>query len=314
LARRLAPAFLVGSLAACSSSPGTSSGTKMTDPNNYMAMSTMNIPVVTAQAGADLTISWDGIMKDLLCHPSQGIKALTFAIFPNKTVAQLNAELSIGNFNPNEVSNYFVLDNPSSKTTMLSAIGASTKVNPATDFVESSSKVYLLIFSNTVSLGVGAESMVILQPSSSSTNTTIAAPDACSSTPPILTFTATLGQALNVPKAGPYVIDWSELTKNGFEQSPFAFATIDKIEIGYYMGMQASDLQAHFTDVEINATTLYASKAVGGAKSFDLTGTKAADGTAFTGFTPTDGAWAMALLCSSCSVPAPLAFTILQPQ
>jgi hypothetical protein len=314
LARRLAPAFVAASLAACgSSTPGTT-GPQMSDSNNYVAMSTMKIPVVQTKAGADLTISWDGIMKDLLCHPAQPIKALTFAIFPNKTVDQLNAELSVGNFNPNEVLKYFVLDNPTTTTTMLSSIGASTKVAPATDYVESTSKVYLIIFANTVSLGVGAESMVIVQPSSSSTNTTVAAPDACSSTPPILTFSATLGAPLSVPKAGPYTIGWGNLTKNGFQQSPFPFATIDKIEIGYYQGMQASDLQAHFTDVEINATTLYSSKSVGGAKSFDLTGAKTSDGTAFSGFTQTDGAWAMALLCSNCSVPAPLAFTVLQPE
>jgi hypothetical protein len=70
---------------------------------------------------------------------------------------------------------------------------------------------------------------------------------------------------------------------------------------------------AHFLDVEIDATSLY-SAMVSKQTSFDLTGAKTISGTPFSGFSQTDGTWALALRCSACSVPAPVGFTILQPQ
>ena len=45
----------------------------------------------------------------------------------------------------------------------------------------------------------------------------------------------------------------------------------------------------------------------------DLAGAKDAGGVAFPGFTQTDGVWALALLCSTCQVPAPVALTIIHP-
>src|SRR6185312_8995083 len=221
LARRLAPAVLTLSLIACGSSgpSGPSmNGAGMTDTNNYKATSSMNIPTIPTKAGVDLTLDWSAIQKDLLCHTKQPIVNVTFAIFKNKTAASLESELSVGIFNTAEVSKYFFLGVDANTTTsMLTALKATnTHVDPAADFVESSSTLYLLIFANSQTPGVGAESMVFLQPSMSSTvtNTMVMAPDACDSN--ILSFSATLGAGLDVPNKAPYTVDWSQLTKDGF--------------------------------------------------------------------------------------------------
>ncbi len=315
-AQGLAPAALSLALAACgsSSSPGsTGTGTAMMDGNNYQAMSQMTIPTNTTQAGTDLTLDWSGIKKDLLCHATTGpIASITFAVFPNKKPADLEAELSVGIFNTAEVSKYFILDNPTGTSTMLSSLLTNkTPVDPATDYTTSSGALYLLLFANSTTPGVGAQSMVFLQPSATSTNTTVMAPDACDQH--ILDFSAKLGTPLTVPNTAPYGVDWSNLTHDGFGNA-IQFTNVNKLELGYYQGMQASDLMAHFLDVEINATKLYTAAVPHGQKSLALASAKTSGGEAFAGFTQTDGVYAMALLCNNCSVPAPIAFTILQAQ
>jgi hypothetical protein len=50
-----------------------------------------------------------------------------------------------------------------------------------------------------------------------------------------------------------------------------------------------------------------------GQKYVDL-GLPPTSGGDFPGFAQTDGTWAAAVLCSACSVPAPIVFTILAPQ
>jgi hypothetical protein len=308
----LATPVLAASLVACGSSTPSTSGTAMVDANNYMATSKLNIPVIPTASGMDMTLDWSTIKKDLLCHPSTGIQSVTLAAFRNKTQAALEADLAVGVFNSNEVYKYFVQDfltAPYPTMTMLSSLGPSPKLVPSTDYVESSNTLYLLLFSNTTKVGEGAEAMAILQPMASNSTTTVSAPDGCGP----LTFTATLGTAMNIPKAGPtYPVTWSKLTKDGFGQ-PIQFGNIDGIEVGYYSSMSPSDLQAHFLDVEVNADKLYQASFSAGTTSYDLTGAKLMDGTAFPGFGAA-GTYAMALRCSTCSVPAPVAFTILTPQ
>jgi len=316
LARRLAPVLLCFSVVACGSSGGggaPTNGAAMTDTNNYQAQSMMTIPTIQTKAGVDLTLDWSGIQKDLLCHTKQPILSVTFAVFKNKTQAALETELSVGVFNTNDVSKYFFLSfDMNTTSTMLTSLKATkTPVDPATDYTESSSTLYLLIFSSSTSVGVGAESMVLLQPSASSSNTTVMAPDACDSH--VLSFMATLGPALDVPNTSPYTVDWSKLTKDGFGNL-IDFTTIQKVEVGYYQGMKASDLMKNFLDVELDATALYSEAVPGGQKSIGLAGAKTMGGDVFAGFTQTDGVYAMALMCNNCTVPAPIGFTILQPQ
>jgi hypothetical protein len=315
-ARRLAPAVVAVSLVACgSSSPSGTKGTAMTDANNYMATQhELNIPMINAKAGTDLTLDWSGLTKDLLCHPIMPIKSVTFAEVPlrNKTLAQLEDELAVGTFNSTtEVTTYFILDNPTGTTTMLSALThGNTHLDPTTDFVDMANTVYLVAFADSTQLNHGTESMAILTPTSDGT-TTVTAPDACALMS--LTFTAKLGTPLSVPNTAPYTIDWSKLTVDGFG-NPIDFSSVTKIEIGYYDGKSVMDLETGFKDVELDATTLYAATDVNGAMNYDLANTKTMGGQAFAGFSPTNGPWAMALLNTNSSVPAPVAFTILQPK
>lgn len=309
--------ILVATMAACGSSGSTTGTTNgnvsMTDQNNYTSMSTLNLPVVQTKAATDLSISWTAVTKDLLCHPAASVDNVAFLKVPNMTKEQIQTALAEGTLVASQVSRYCEWHTNGATSTMLSTLKFGGAIDLMNDYAESATTQYLLLFTHGTVQGVGAQAMLLLQPSASSANTTVAAPDACGSNV-LSSFVATFGTPLGIPKTGPYTVDWSKLTKDSFGHT-IQFQNIDQVEVAFYQGKQASDLMAHFLDVEIDATSLYAAKlATAGQKSFDLTGATTTTGTAFSGFNQTDGSWALALRCSSCSVPAPVAFTILQPQ
>jgi hypothetical protein len=275
-------------------------------------VSTLTIPAVETMAGADLQICWNALTKDLLCHNADPVGNVAFLKLPNLSQAQVEDKLATGQDVSQLVSTYRELHTMAGSTcTMLSSLAYGSALIPATDYVESTTTQYVLLFTRGTTLGAGAQTMMFIQPKASSSNTTVNAPDGCGSN--ILNFTATLStQPLAIPTAGPWKLDWSEITKDGFGNS-VKFQNIDKVELGFYEGMTADYLQSHFLDIEIDATSLYSVAVPKGQKYVDLAAAHTAAGTAFPGFTSTGGTWAVAVLCSGCSIPAPIAFSVLQP-
>ena len=90
------------------------------------------------------------------------------------------------------------------------------------------------------------------------------------------------------------------------------FQLIDSLMLGYYEGKTVADLEAMFKDIDMIATTLWSVDVPTGQKYMDLKNAKTSSGAAFSGFTG-NGVYAVALLCSGCQVPAPVAMSILQP-
>ena len=211
--------------------------------------------------------------------------------------------------------------------TMLSALANQTStanptIVPATDYTEAvdstgtSTTQYLMLFTHGTVEGAGAQGMVFIKPTSTPTsgspNTMVEAPDACASN--ILTFNATLGTPASIPGAGPWKVDWSQLTKDSFQNTlDFARTKVDKVDVGFYQGKTPDDLKMNFLDLDQPSfyTSLYSVAVPTGQKWVDLMGAKDASGAALD-FTRTDGTWAVAVLCSTCSVPAPVALTVLQ--
>jgi hypothetical protein len=319
-------ALTVALLTACGSSSNPGSGAVgnvvIKDANNYRATSSLTIPTIQTAPASDLTITWDGIMKDLLCHPATSIDNVAFVKLPNKMQATLEHELAVGTFNQNEQSKYGEFHTagkngaPAATTVMLSQLaygGATTAIMPATDYVESATTLYLMLFAHGTTPAAGAQSMVFLQPTSGSANTMVSAPDACASN--VLDFTATLSSMpVPIPAAGPWKVDWSQITTDAFGNTlDFSLTKLDKVEVGFFQGKQPAEIQADFLNIEQDATSLYTYAVPDGQKYVDLMTTPTAGGT-FPGFADTSGTYAIAVLCSKCSVPAPVVFSILQPQ
>jgi hypothetical protein len=322
----LSLALTVALLTACGSSGGSGSGAVgnvvIKDANNYTATSSLSIPTIQTKPASDLTITWDGISKDLLCHTAKPIDNVAFVKIPNKMQATLEHELAEGTFNTNEQSKYGEFHTAGhdggARTTslMLSQLaygGATTAIMPATDYVESATTLYLMLFATGTTPAVGAQSMVFIQPTSGVDNTMVSAPDACTSK--VLDFHATLSSMpASIPAAGPWKVDWSQITKDSFGNNlDFSLTHLDKVEVGFFQGKQPSEIETDFLNIEQDATALYTYAVPSGQKYVDLMSTPTMGGT-FPGFADTSGTYAVAVLCSSCTVPAPVVFSILQPQ
>src|SRR5436190_1654233 len=289
------------------------------DANNYTSDTTLTIPIVQAKAGADLTVCWDGIMKDLLCHDlvagTEDIDNVGFLQVPlSKDV--VSQKLAVGQLSENQVSIYREHRVAAGETCAnLSTFAFGSTLNPATDFVEPTggkTLTYMLLFATGLTPGVGSRAMVFVDPSASSTTMKVDAPDACANH--VLDFQATLGQPMMIPATDStkWHVDWSQISKDSFG-NPVNFAKLDDVLLGFYRGMSAADLQTQFTDIELIATTLYDVSVPAGARDVDLATAKVRGGTdSFPGFTQTDGVWAIAVRCTSCQIPAPIVMTILQ--
>jgi hypothetical protein len=290
------------------------------DANNYTSMSNLTIPTIQTAQKTDLTFTWDGIMKDLLCHTAKSIDNVAFLKIANMNQQAIEKRLATGQLNSPQVAVYAEYHTATAgaggtpaTSAMLTKFNYYDTFNPLTDYVESTTVQYMMLFTTGTTLSVGSQSMVFIQPSSTSTNTMVSAPDACAGA--FLDFMPTLSSMpVSIPSAGPWKIDWSEITQDNFGNAlDFSQTKLDKVEVGFFQGKQPSDVQADFLNVEQDATSLYTFGVPQGQKYVDLAAGEA-DGGSFPGFTSTDGTWAAAVLCSTCSVPAPIIFAVLQPQ
>jgi hypothetical protein len=290
--------------------------------NNYTSESTLTIATVETASGADINICWDGVHKDILCHDivpgTNGIDNVAFLPIVNMTKEQAATKLAAARLTENQVmgyGDYHTADMPASKCVQLSKLKlASDMVIPATEYVESTSKTYMLLFSTGTSPGTGARTMVFIEPKASSTNMMVAAPDGCSTD--ILDFQATLGQPISISAADAtkWVVDWADITQDSFGNE-IKQANLKRVLVGFYKDKTPADLEAGFVDIEQTATALYEVAVVQGKTSANLADAKLRGGTtAFPGFTQTDGTWMVAVMCDKCQLPAPAVLSVLQPQ
>ena len=291
--------------------------------NSYTSTTMLTIPQITTASGADLTVCWDSLTKDLLCHDigtGNDVDNVSFLQIPNMDETEVAAALAVGQLDPNLVKIYrdhHVDHSVTPKCANLSTFMLGTVLNPAVDFVEPAAGqklTYMLLWESGTTPGVGSKAMAFLEPKASSTVMNVDAPDACTSM--VLDFHATLGPAITIPKDDKtkWHVDWSQITHDSFG-NPINFGKIDSVQVGFYQNMTPADLEANFKDIELIATKFYEMPVVKGARDADLAmAVEKGTTTPFPGFTETDGTWALAVRCSSCQIPAPVVLSVLQPQ
>ena len=285
----------------------------MRDVNSYTSVSSLTIPIVQTASGVDLEVCWGGITKDILCHDvsaTADINNVGFLQIPmSKDV--VSGRLAKGTLSQNDVTIYREFrTNGAATCANLSSFFWGQSLVPATDYVAATNKTYMLLFSTGTTAGTGARTMLFLDPAMTSTSTMVAAPASSCDT---LSFQAdlTTPTRLSIPMNGEWVVDWSQITKDSMGNK-VTFQLIDSLMLGYYEGKTVTDLEMMFTDVDMIATTLWSVDVPTGQRHMDLKNAKTSTGAAFAGFTG-NGIYAVALLCSSCQVPAPVAMSILEP-
>lgn len=289
------------------------------DTNNYTSQTSLTIPIVETAPGADLEVCWGGIRKDLLCHdlvPATDIDNVGFLQIGNLTREQVSTKLAVGQLQENLVRVYrernTAADAPATCTKLSRFVLGGATLNPAEDYVDPA-RVYMLLFATGTTSGVGARSMMFLEPKAGSTTTMVQAPDACASD--VLEFNATIGQPVSVPASDStkWDVDWSSITRDSFGNK-VPFGSLKRVLLGFYQGWTMQDLMTRFLDIEVAATSIYEVDVMAGERHVDLANAKLRGGNeTFPGFTRTDGIWMVAVMCSNCQVPAPVVLTVLQP-
>jgi hypothetical protein len=306
-------------LAGCESTDpdpdGPSGNILITDDHNYRSESALSLPTVETASATDLDICWSDVSTDIQCHdldPLADLDNVALLRFLHLTEDQVEVKLTTEQLTQPEIDGYLEHNTTGSSTcTKLSSLSFfGTPIEVEEEYVESDDQTYLLVFTEGTTPGVGARTMIFVKPTSESTNTSVNAQSACG----FLDFSADLGSAepLKIAREKPWVVDWRNVTRDG-QGSPIAFESIDSVLLGFYENLTVDELQERIFDLEVLATTLWEVKLTGG-RTADLAKAKARDGGgAFPGFTRTDGVWALGLICSTCSNPAPLLLAILEP-
>jgi hypothetical protein len=289
---------------------------RLHDENNYTTDGSLTIPVVETAAAMDLDICWSDVASDLQCHPVSAtgdLDNVALLRISHLSQEQVQIRLAAGTLSQSDVAGYLDYKTDHSTTcaklSQLSFFG--TAIDVPSQYIESTDYTYLLLFTKGTTPGLGARSMVFLKPTASSVNHTVAGGPGCG----LLTFSADLSSLtkLAVPAAGPWVVDWRDITRDG-QGNDVPFAKIDGVTLGFYAGMSVADLQARIFDIELDATTLWDIQLTGGKTADLATATDRASGAAFPGFDATAaGTWMLALTCSRCQNPAPVLLTILEP-
>ncbi|HEU5073864.1 MAG TPA: hypothetical protein VFU02_06820 [Polyangiaceae bacterium] len=327
----LGPLLCMASLAlACSEAsspdePGEAATITLTDANNYTTKSELSIPTVEVAADTDISICWDELSSDLMCHevvPAEHIDNVSMLRFLHLTEADVEARLSAGELSQSEVSGYLEYppegDETCTDLSNLSFMG--TPVELDQEFVEGEEHVYMLVFTTGTDPGVGARSMVFVKPTSESSNREVAAPNGCE----LLDFEADLKSAepVSVPRSGPWEVSWRALDRDGGgNQVPFS--RIDKLLLAFYEGRDVDYLEDNIFDIELLATSIW-ELPLDNEREANLADARlrnsaseddSADAGAFEGFdADAEGVWLLGLFCSTCQNPAPVLLSILEPE
>jgi hypothetical protein len=273
---------------------------------------------VDTVAGQDVDICWTGLTKDLQCHdvaPATDIKNISLVQFVNKTQQQAQVDLISGTLSRSDVvyrDFHTPGDSTCTKLSTVKALGSDgAAINLAQDYVESAA-TYVIIASDTTTVAAGARSMVFVTPKAGNSNTKVDIPSGCEK----LVFNANLHELtkVSVPAKGPWVADWSQVTKDSEGKDPNLITTNYDLILGHY-DKSVAELESDFFNIETSATKLWRIKNIDGSSttSKNLGYAQAADGSLFTGFEPADGIWALGLQCPDCQNPAPMFLTILEP-
>lgn len=321
----LTAALTAGCSGGSQSSDEGGAAIELTDANNYTTKSKLSIPTVEVAADTDIDICWGDLSTDLMCHevePAKTIDNVGMLRFLHLSEEDVEARLTAGELSQSEVSGYLEYPTDDGETcTKLSDMSfLGTPIDLEQEFVEGEEHVYMLVFTTGTSPGVGARSMVFIEPTSHSSNREVNAPNGCE----LLDFEADLKSAepVSVPRSGPWAINWRGLRRDG-GGNDVPFNQIDKLLLAFYEGRDVGYLEDNIFDIELMATSIWELPLDNDREAnlsearlrVDASEDSAEPEAAFEGFdTDTDGVWLLGLLCSKCQNPAPVLLSILAPE
>lgn len=294
-------------LAACGARPAD---VVLLDGNNYTFSGTIDVPDHPTRVG-DVTVAFSGCDGDLQCHPVDpvgDVDSVQLVRFGSLSREEVEAGLTDDRLQQADVSGYIEAEPGDATEVALSSMTLQgTPVDLATEYTPEGG-TYLLVLARGAETGQGVLSLAFLVPTADSDVDRVEIGPGCG----LLTWSVDL-EALSpvpVPREGGWNLDWSGLVDDG-QGNPFDFSSVDRLTLGHYPDLDVAALEERFLDLELIAAEEWSMALPGGATA-DLAEAVTDAGEPFTGFSG-DGAWVLALRCSTCYDPAPLFLTLLEP-
>jgi hypothetical protein len=306
-------------MSGCGSGTDTaSSNAQIRDENNYSVKTDLTIPIEETQPGADVEVCWDEVATDFMGHDvvpgtDSGIKGVHWGQITRLTEDQIEQQFAIGTFDSTKsvkkIRTFPVTDAATTCAKLSQFHTGESYLVPEQDYVVSVDK-YMLLFASSQVQGQATRSALFIKPTEGSSVTKVQG----RSGGPELQFSADFNKPkVDIPAKGPWVVDWSALTKDcvGID---VVFQNIETLRLAFYPGFDLDKLAANALNYDrIDGATYYKLAISGGKRSADLAEVKTDSGQPFAGFSDTDGLWVIALECGKCYLPAPIAVAVLNP-
>jgi hypothetical protein len=311
--------LLSTSLASCGSDPAPedpppAAGTILIgDANSFQSTASLSAvtSVETATSGAAVSVCWN-VPEDLLCHTAPAVKTVYLLRLLEPNLDEVRRLLVAGKIQSyvERTLRYSTSADPDGCATLAEFKVGEDPANIDEEYFASAAHSYLLVFSSSDTVGQDTLSLQFISPGAGTTP--VQSPNGCGQ----LTYTVELETLtpVPVPATGPWPVDWRGLTRTGDGSLEPPLNEVNRLLLAYYEGRDVKYLEENIFDLE----------QIEGAKFWEipLTNKRQADlslatdslGAAFPGFASTGtGTWALALMCDTCSSPAPIMLTILSP-
>lgn len=310
--------FVAAGTGACSDGDGDDGGAGdilVLDENNYSATATLTIPIVETEAGTNVEFCLDDLVANLQCHelqPIADIDNVSFLQIPGLSKDEVKQRMEADTLATSDVKTYmdYHTDHSANCVNLADMSSFGTPINVETDYTDDPDMTYLVLFSKGTSPGVGAQSMMFLEPTAGA-GSEAPAKTGCD----MLEFVADLHSSapLSIPNEGPWAIDWRGLTKDS-QGNPVKFNKIDRLVVGFYENLTLTDLEEQIFDLEELPKDLY-EIALTGQRDADLAdAVHTVSGEKFSGFEQDgEGVWIFGLLCGGCQTPAPIVLSTIKP-
>lgn len=293
--------------------PDPSGAVPITDARNYTYQGSLDAKSTAVAELTDITVDWSALGEDLQCHdldPVADIDNTVLLVFPYLTEEEVEEGLSTDSLEQSDLGVYLSQEPGDATSVQLADFTFfGTDADIELEFEEGSG-TWLVLFATGNTVGVGSRMLTFIEPSKSTDNTLVTVEEGCS----VLDYTVDIASAERTPVLadGPWLVDWSAVTQTG-QGTELEPTKVSSLMLAWYSGLEVSELEAQFLDLELIATDTWTLEHAGGTSADLSLATHVEDGSAFTGFGEADGTWILALRCRTCPNPAPLVLSVLEP-
>ncbi len=281
------------------------------DSNNYSFHGGMDISSAPVAEMQDILVDWSGLSVDMVGHdldPSVDILTLELVLFRYLTQEQVEQGLEDDDLNQSDVALFASTETNGSTSAYLSELNVLAYSFDPETYLQQDYGTWLLLLTDDLDYGVGTRMALFLEPVVAESNTRVEVGNDSM----VLDVEAIITdlEKVELPQDEPEVtVDWTALEYDS-RGNDLVMSDIDQLTVAHFANLTLEEIQASFLDIELLADQMW-SAGIESGSSLRLSAL-GNDSGSFTGV-DSSGTWLLSLNCTTCSNPAPLFLTVLEP-